>query len=288
MVIIDFSTKEVSWMTNEIRIVYQDPDLDIEAYRFKGIMQKFPSHFHEYYVIGFIEKGQRHLVCQGVEYIINPGDILLFNPYDTHSCEQIDGKTLDYRCLNVNKEVMKKVTVEIQGQEGLPYFRKNVLMHSEISANLRELHMKILQEDKEFKKEELFLYLIEELIQTNSNLTIQPTKIETSQEIQLVCDYLEENYSKTIKLEALSKLTGGSKYQLLRSFIKQKGITPYSYLETIRINHAKNLLEDGIKPIEVSFLTGFSDQSHLTKSFKRRIGLAPKQYMKSFESKGEF
>jgi len=275
-------------MTNEIRIVYQDPDLDIEAYRFEGIMQKFPSHFHEYYVIGFIEKGQRHLVCQGEEYIINPGDVLLFNPYDTHSCEQIDGKTLDYRCLNVNTEVMKKVMVEIQGQETLPYFRNNVLLHNEISANLRELHMNILKEDKEFKKEELFLYLIEELIQINSNLTIQPKKIESSQEIQLVCDYLEENYNKTIKLEELSKLTGGSKYQLLRSFVKQKGITPYSYLETIRINHAKNLLEDGIKPIEVTFLTGFSDQSHLTKSFKRRIGLAPKQYMKSFESKGEF
>lgn len=249
-------------MTNEIRIVYQDPELDIEAYRFKGIMQKFPPHFHEYYVIGFIEKGQRYLICQGVEYIINPRDILLFNPYDTHSCEQIDGKTLDYRCLNVNTEVMKKVILEIQGQGDLPHFRKNVLFHSEISANLRELHMNILQGDKEFKKEELFLYLIEKLIQTNSNLAIQPTKMENSQEIQLVCDYLEENYTKTIKLEELSKLTDGSKYQLLRSFTKQKGITPYSYLETIRINQAKNLLEAGIKPIEVTFLTGFSDQSH--------------------------
>lgn len=275
-------------MTNEVRVVYQDPDLDIEAYQFKGIMQKFPSHFHEYYVIGFIEKGQRYLVCKGVEYIINPGDLLLFNPYDTHSCEQIDGKTLDYRCLNVNTEVMKKVMLEIQGQKSLPYFQKNVLFHSEISANLKELHMNILREDKEFKKEELFLYLIEELIQTNSNLAIQPTKMETTQEIQLVCDYLEENYAKTIKLEELSKLTGRSKYQLLRSFTKQKGITPYSYLETIRINQAKNFLEDGKKPIDVTFLTGFNDQSHLTKSFKRRIGLAPKQYMKSFESKGIF
>lgn len=273
-------------MANEIRTVYQDPDLDIEAYRFKGIMQKFPPHFHEYYVIGFIEKGQRHLVCQGKEYIINPGDILIFNPYDTHSCEQIDGKTLDYRCLNVSTTTMKKIMLEIQCCDDLPYFQKNVLFHNDISSSLKELHMNILRKNKEFRKEELFLYLIEALIQNNSSLTIQPTKIETSQEIQLVCEYLEENYTRTIKLEELSQMTNGNKYQLLRSFTKQKGITPYSYLETIRVNHAKTLLENNKRPIEVTSLIGFSDQSHLTKSFKRRIGLTPKQYMKSFESKG--
>lgn len=273
-------------MVNEFRTVFQDSDLDIEAYRFKGIMQKFPPHFHEYYVIGFIEKGQRLLICQGEEYTINPGDILIFNPYDTHSCEQIDGKTLDYRCLNVNKTIMKKVMVEIQGKESLPYFHKNVLFHKGISTSLKELHMNILQKNKEFRKEELFLYLMEALIQTNSNLTIQPAKIETSQEIQLVCKYLEENYTRTIKLEELSQMTAGNKYQLLRAFAKQKGITPYSYLETIRVNHAKTLLENNISPIEVTSLTGFSDQSHLTKAFKKRIGLTPKQYMKSFESKG--
>jgi transcriptional regulator GlxA family with amidase domain len=98
---------------------------------------------------------------------------------------------------------------------------------------------------------------------------------------------LEENYTKTITLNDLSNLTGWSKYHLLRSFTKQKGISPYSYLETIRVNHAKKLLEQGVKPIEVTFLTGFSDQSHLTKFFKRLVGLTPKQYMRIFESEGE-
>ncbi|MXQ54221.1 AraC family ligand binding domain-containing protein [Shimazuella alba] len=273
-------------MLNEIRTVYLDSDLNIEAYRFKGIMQKFPAHFHEYYVIGFIEKGQRYLVCKGEEYIINPGDLLLFNPYDTHSCEQIDGKSLDYRCINVTPEVMKKAMLEINDNECLPCFQQNVLYHSEIVCNLRELHLKISQGDSELKKEELFLYLLEELIQMHSDLTIHSSVSETSNEIKTICNYLEENYTKTITLNDLSNLTGWSKFHLLRSFTKQKGISPYSYLETIRVNHAKKLLEQGVKPIEVSFLTGFSDQSHLTKFFKRQVGLTPKQYMRIFENEG--
>ncbi|WP_438350728.1 AraC family ligand binding domain-containing protein [Paenibacillus sp. FA6] len=269
-------------MLNEIRTIYLDSDLNIEAYRFKGIMQKFPAHFHEYYVIGFIEEGQRYLVCKGEEYIINPGDLLLFNPYDTHSCEQIDGKTLDYRCINVSSEVMKKLVLEINGNNNIPCFKPSVVYQSDLIANLKELHLMISQDESGFKKEELFLYFMEELILTHSDLTILPPASESPLEITTVCSYLEENYIKTITLNDLSVLTGWSKYHLLRSFTKQKGLSPYSYLETIRVNHAKRLLEQGVKPIEVSFLTGFSDQSHLTKFFKRQIGLTPKQYMRIY------
>ena len=87
--------KGESGLINEQRTVYFDHDLKIEVYQFQGIMQKFPAHFHEFYVIGFIEKGQRQLICKGKQHIINPGDLLLFNPFDIHSCEQIDGKTLE-------------------------------------------------------------------------------------------------------------------------------------------------------------------------------------------------
>ena len=272
-------------MKGETRIVYQDTNLGIEAYQFKGIMQKFPPHFHEYYVIGYIEKGKRHLICQGEAYTIHPGDLLLFNPYDIHSCEQIDGKVLDYRCLNISPTIMKKLIVEIQGNAQLPYFQHNVLFQSDIVDILRASHMAILQQEKEFRKEELFLNLIEKLIQTNADLPIQSDTVEISPEIEVIANYLEENYQRTINLEELRALTGWSKYHLLRTFTKQKGISPYSYLETIRINHAKKLLEEGIRPIDVSFLTGFSDQSHFTKFFKRTFGLTPKQYLKSFETK---
>ena len=44
-------------MKKETRTVVYDDALRLEAYRFKGIVQPFPSHFHEYYVIGFVEKG---------------------------------------------------------------------------------------------------------------------------------------------------------------------------------------------------------------------------------------
>jgi len=88
---------------------------------------------------------------------------------------------------------------------------------------------------------------------------------------------------ENITLDDLCKLTGLSKYYLLRSFTKQKGIFPYSYLETIRIDKSKKMLEQGVLPIDVALQTGFTDQSHFSNFFKKFIGLTPKQYMNIFK-----
>lgn len=46
----------------EQRHIYYDKDLQIEAYNLSGIVQKFPVHFHEFYVIGFMEGGKLSLI----------------------------------------------------------------------------------------------------------------------------------------------------------------------------------------------------------------------------------
>lgn len=268
-------------MEQEERSVYFDKDLKIEAYRFKGIMQKFPNHFHEYYVIGFIESGKRHLSCKNSEYNVGAGDLLLFNPFDNHTCEQLDNKSLDYRCININPEVMRKVVIEITGIDFMPEYTQTVVYQSEVVLLLRELHQMIMEEREEFDKEETFYFLIEQLL---SNCT-KPEKSklkDLSNEIYKACDYMDTNFTHLITLDNLSDISGLNKYTLLRNFTRQRGVTPYQYLETVRVNHAKKLLEQGVEPIEAAGQSGFSDQSHFNKFFKNFIGLTPKQYQNIF------
>ena len=269
-------------MRQEERTVCFDRELKIEAYRFKGIMQKFPNHFHEHYVIGFIEKGQRYLSCKNKEYTTSTGDLLLFNPFDSHTCEQIDDKVLDYRCINIKPEIMKKTVFEITGKNYLPKFNQPVIFRSELVPLLQELHYIIMEEELDFKKEELFFFLIEQLIEEHTEPNLQSNLENTNIEIQAVCDYLENNYAEHIVLDELSTIAGMNKYSLLRNFTKLKGITPYRYLENIRVNKAKKLLEKRVEPIDAAIQTGFVDQSHFTNFFKNFIGLTPKQYQNIF------
>lgn len=269
-------------METEKRTVRFDNDLKIEAYHFEGIMQKFPNHFHEYYVLGIVESGRRFLTCKNKEYTINKGDLLLFNPLDNHACEQVDDMALDWRCLNIKDDVMSKMMKEITGKEYLPQFTVTVVSQSDAITALKDLHDMIMDEAKDFRKEEVFYFLIEQLI---VNYTEQSPEllIQTSPEIQAACDYMENNYTETITLNDLCRVSGLNKYTLLRNFTLQRGITPYQYLSTIRVNKAKKLLEAGMSPIEAAGQSGFTDQSHFSRFFKNFIGLTPRQYRNIFK-----
>ena len=129
----------------EQRRVYYDKDLKIEAYNLSGVVQKFPNHFHEYYVIGFVEGGKRHLWSRNKEYDVSAGDLILFNPRDNHYCAPIDGEPLDYRAVNIDPSVMEQAVREITGREFTPRFTQNVVYRSDITQSVSALYGAILR-----------------------------------------------------------------------------------------------------------------------------------------------
>lgn len=268
-------------MKKEIRTIVYDDELKLEAYSLEGIVQPFPNHFHEYYVIGLIKGGQRFLSCKNKEYQLKKGDIVIFNPGDNHSCRQIGDGLLDYKGINIPKETMQKLTCEITGKTELPIFSANVICDEEIASYLYSLHELIMNGSHEFEKEETLLFLIARVFQ-KYDLTFDNGTSACSIELERACTYMEQNYNKHICLDDICRFAGLSKSTLLRTFTKQKGVTPYCYLENIRIGRAKELLEQGIMPIDAAQQTGFSDQSHFTNYFSRFIGLSPGVYREIF------
>lgn len=272
-------------MKQQTKAAIYDKALKIEAYHFSGIAQPFPNHFHEHYVIGLVEGGQRVLSCKNLEYHLAKGSIVLFNPGDNHACVQSDGGVFDYRALNISKPVMLRLAQEAVGLQQLPCFCQNVILNSEISCGLRALHEMLMSGISDFEKEEKLLLLIAALIQGYGQAFAAPTPECTPVIAEKACEFMQQHFSEHISLNELCRYTGASKSALLRAFTKSKGITPYRYLETLRISRAKALLEKGASPLNAALQTGFSDQSHFTNYFSRFIGLAPGAYRDIFQEK---
>lgn len=268
-------------MKTESRVMVYDDDLHIEAYRFDGVAQPFPNHFHDYYVIGLVESGQRVLSCKSQEYAISSGDTILFNPGDNHACVQSGGDTLNYRAFNICKEVMSALTREVARTLDLPQFTPSVIYDHEVICYLHTLHDLVMAESREFVKEETLLLAISLLIQKYAQ-PFDSCIPECREEIEGICQFMEERYAEHISLDAMCDCVGLSKSTLLRAFTRSKGVTPYRYLENIRIGEAKKLLEQGVSPVEAALQTGFCDQSHFTNYFTRFIGLTPGVYRDTF------
>ncbi len=273
-------------MRKEIKTVVYDEELRIEAYRLEGIVQPFPNHFHEYYVIGYVESGERCLSCKNQEYTLKSGNVNLFNPGDNHACFQSDGGTLDYRGINIPKEIMLDLAKEVTGKSSLPGFSQNVIWDEEVTYYLRPLHESIMNGSSEFNKEENLLSMLSMLFQQYGQ-PFEECIPECGEEIEKACAFMEQHYKEHIYLEQICHHAGLSKSTLLRAFTKSRGVTPYLYLQNIRIGNAKKLLEQGVPPIEAAMQTGFSDQSHFTNYFNSFIGLPPGIYRDIFKHGGK-
>jgi len=74
-----------------------------------------------------------------------------------------------------------------------------------------------------------------------------------------------------------------SRYQLLRAFRTTMGVPPYAWLAQHRVSRARRLLDAGLRPAEVAPLVGFADQAHLTRWFRRVLGVTPAAYRNSVQ-----
>jgi len=101
-------------------------------------------------------------------------------------------------------------------------------------------------------------------------------------QLRRAMEYLEAHMTQDISLDEMAKLVGLSQSQFARSFKISAGMPPYKWSLDARIKRAQELLLHGKESIAlIAIQTGFADQSHFTKTFRRATGATPKDWQRS-------
>lgn len=91
--------------------------------------------------------------------------------------------------------------------------------------------------------------------------------------------FIEENYQRDLSLEKVAAAVHLSTWHLCHLFKSETGQTYVRHLKSIRMQRARQLLEDNLLSIkEVMNKVGMRDQSHFAKDFKRAYGLTPSAF----------
>lgn len=115
-------------------------------------------------------------------------------------------------------------------------------------------------------------------VMEQQRLNLQDRRGNVERSIQ----YIDEHYMEKISLDDLAGIAYLSKYYYTRAFDKIVGMTPYEYLNTVRISKAMNLLIlTGMSVDEIGWQVGFQGSRNLIRQFKKTMGITPGEYRKS-------
>lgn len=255
------------------------PELsNLELFRATAIHYSYARHSHSGYSIGLIESGVGGNYYRGSSYLAPAKSIVLMNPEEVHTGYSAEGQPLSYRMLYANVECVQQIASEL-GIKEFPHFKDAVIKDETLAKQTFSLHVTLERSPDRLEQQFLFVKVLSDLL--THHAAVKVPSFRNSQEhraIQLVKEYLHDNFNTNVSLEQLANLTGLNRSYLIRIFCQAVGMPPYTYLNQVRVEKAKQLLSQEMTLAEVAIAVGLSDQSHLNRHFKRIVGITPGQY----------
>ncbi len=246
--------------------------------------QSFSRHSHDCYAFGVITAGRLDFSYQNRNWQANPGDINLVVPGEVHDGHGAKDVGWSYKMLYMPVEFVREINFELTGTDALPYFLQGVISNSFIADNLSVLHQTLSDDEATLLQQESMLrQWLTSFIAGYSEQKIKLVKVwQEERAVRLTMEYLQEHFTDNVKLKDLANVAELSPYYLLRVFKASVGVPPHLYQQQLRVWKAKQLLADGVSLAAISSETGFADQSHFSRQFKKITGLTPARYQKMF------
>ena len=261
------------------RLGHCGPPLDLLTARFDRHV--YAPHAHEEFTIGVCVDGSELIAYRGGHIRATPGSIVVLAPDEMHTggpANATDGYA--YRALYADPALL---TDGILGGS-LPHFREPLLDDAELAVALRLAHTELSLCPDPLEAESRLPWLLTALARRHS--TSRPVSDEipgAAWVAHAVRDRLADDLLTPPSLSALAADFDLSRYQLLRAFRTTMGIPPYAWLAQYRVTRARGLLDAGWRPAEVAAQVGFADQAHLTRWFRRVLGVTPAAYRNSVQ-----
>lgn len=251
----------------------------MELLRATYITHTFTRHSHDTFAIGVIDAGVEEFSYQGAVHQAVQDCIVIIHPGEVHTGHAGVPTGWTYRMFYPEMSVLQQAGAEFEGKIQIPYFAQPVLADQCLAAQLRHLHRILEISDSPLERESVLLWTFAQLIQRYAQQCPEIAPLPPEHRIvQSVQDYLITYYANPISLQELADIVNLKPLRLLRLFRQQIGLPPHRYLVQVRVARAKALLSTGVSPAQVAYDTGFTDQSHLNRHFKRLVGVPPGQY----------
>ncbi len=235
----------------------------------------FAPHRHDTYTVALTLAGvQTFNYRSEIRYSL-PGQVLILHPDELHDGRCHDEAGFSYRAAYVPPTHVQAVIGNVE----LPFVANSILTNPALVAAAFNMVIGSADgEDPAAYEDALF-----DLGQAMSDVSGKTATLRIADRtaVMRAREYLETTVVVGARLGELEKVSGCDRWQLSRDFRALLGTSPYRYLQHRRVDLAKRLLREGAKLAEAAHGAGFADQSHFGRTFRKAVGLTPKEWLRS-------
>lgn len=257
------------------------------------------------YLCFLVEDGEGELVYEGKKYELRSGDVVFIDCRKAYShstgkscsmgnarsvdnnhsaAEKDGGKLWSLRWCHFYGPSMSAIYAKYCERGGLPVIRCADMAHgadvSQYAAILTDIYTLASSSDyiRDMRingKLNDLLTLLMESSWHQGNSSNAPKKMDISS----VKSFLDEHYSEKLSLESVASHFFIDKHYLARLFKEQYGVTLVTYLQQVRITHAKRMLRFTDKSIEeIGLECGIGELNYFSRVFKKLEGVSPSEF----------
>ena len=242
--------------------------------------RSLPRRILERVDISVIEHGSARLNYRGTTYVARPGDVVVINPGEAYSVQPADKNGWSFRAFYPTADDVRDAASDaVERRLPSPAFSRPVIEDRYLGHLIRELHVRLENPHAVLARQSYALCAAAWLVTRHAADSAPVKKLpKADAAVRRVRDYIHDNFSRNLSLDELARIAQLNPFHLIHLFSKQFGLPPHAYLTQVRVNRARSLLLLGRPIAEVAHATGFVDQSHFHRHFKRLTGLTPGQF----------
>ncbi|MBN3805777.1 AraC family transcriptional regulator [Paraburkholderia sp. Ac-20336] len=241
---------------------------------------EFAPHWHDAYTIPVIVAGAECYRYRGEHYVAEAGSVPIINPGELHTGSKAVEAGWRYRVIYAPVEFMHDLAAEVGGKpQALPWFAPGVIRDPDLAMRLACAHRLLEAGDDELAAEAAMLDALSTLLVRYAQTRPEPARLATDDvRVALMQERLAGDLLESVPLAEVAKATGLSPFHAARLFTRTTGLPPHAWRNQVRLQRSLAPLRAGIPVTDVAAASGFTDQSHFTRHFRRMFGVPPGQW----------
>lgn len=241
---------------------------------------EYPRHTHEATTVALMISGAASFDYRGQRFIAPAGTVFFINDGAVHTGRAADPDGYRYQVLYLEREVLQASGYWSAGSAAFS-FRETVVRDRELSGLLRTTHRALSTDGVPLLQEELLLRVVGLLFDRHADVAGRPPRVSGRghRGVSAARDYLESHLAEKISLRDLAQVSHLSQFRLVRMFRDELGMPPHAYQIQVRVRVARRMLANGTPIANVAVQTGFFDQAHFTRVFKKYTGVTPSHFL---------